>query len=82
MIHFVRSWAKERGDAAFQLGVGAVAAEDSLLRFKAGLWRLRYPFLALRVVLLERDYPGLVAALDPSCDPGDLGGFFPACRIG
>jgi hypothetical protein len=41
---------------------------------------LRDTFATLRMVVDEQAYERLVAARDPSLDPGMLGGFFPPYR--
>jgi hypothetical protein len=80
MLHFVREWAKERGNRWLQLGGGLGAANDSLLQFKAGFSPLRFPFHTLRMVVIEDEYTRLVAAHDPAWDPKLLSRFFPAYR--
>lgn len=80
MIHFVRGWAKERGDKRMHLGGGVGGAEDSLFRFKAGFSPERHVFRTLRVVADERKYSELVHARDPSADVRDRGSFFPLYR--
>jgi hypothetical protein len=80
MIHFVRSWAKERGDRYLHLGGGVGGADDSLLLFKAGFSSLRRPFWTWRAVINEAEYRRLVIAHDPSADPQMLEGFFPQYR--
>jgi Acetyltransferase (GNAT) domain len=82
MIHFVRGWAKERGDRHLHLGGGVGGADDSLLLFKAGFSPLRRPFHTWRAVIDEAEYRRLVRAHDPSADPEMLGGFFPPYRAG
>jgi hypothetical protein len=76
----IRRWAAERGDRWLHLGGGVGGASDSLLHFKAGFSPLRRPFRSLRVVTREDDYRLLVASVDPSLDPDDLAGYFPAYR--
>jgi hypothetical protein len=60
MVHFVRSWGKERGNSEFVLGGGVASAEDSLFHFKAGFSPRRHPFHTLRVVVDEDAYARLV----------------------
>ena len=79
--HFVRSWAKERGNRWLHLGGGVGGRADALLTFKAGFSRLRLPFYTLRVVPREQQYRRLVARLNPMGDPADSEGFFPAYRL-
>jgi lipid II:glycine glycyltransferase (peptidoglycan interpeptide bridge formation enzyme) len=82
MLHFVRGWAKDRGNQVLHLGGGVGASNDSLLSFKGGFSPLRHPFATLRVVVDESDYRRLVAASDPDLDPGVRSGFFPLYRQG
>jgi hypothetical protein len=80
MLHFVRGWAKSRGNRWLHLGGGVGAETDSLLMFKAGFSPSRHPFHTLRVVVRDADYRQLVAVTRPGHDPADLSGFFPAYR--
>jgi ribosomal protein S18 acetylase RimI-like enzyme len=80
MMHFVRSWAKERGNKILHLGGGVGGAADSLLQFKIGFSPLRNTFVTLRAVIDKQEYDRLVAARGPRLDPGVLTGFFPAYR--
>ncbi len=80
MLHFVRSWAKDRGDLVLHLGGGLGDAEDPLLKFKAGFSPLRHPYHTIRVIIDEGEYDRLVrrraAALRVQLRPG----YFPAYR--
>ncbi|HSD67135.1 MAG TPA: GNAT family N-acetyltransferase [Vicinamibacteria bacterium] len=80
MLHFVRAWARERGDRYLHLGGGVGGAEDSLFAFKAGFSPERHRFQTLRVVADEPAYRALVHARDPARDPADRRGFFPLYR--
>ena len=80
MMHFVRSWAKDRGNQVLHLGGGVGGDSDSLLQFKVGFSPLRHTFATLRMVIDETDYGRLVAARDPLLDPGARSGFFPLYR--
>jgi hypothetical protein len=80
MLHFVRAWAKQRGDERMHLGGGVGGADDSLFRFKAGFSKLRQPFFTLRIVVDPPAYARLVAERDRSWDPSVLDGFFPLYR--
>ena len=44
MLHFVRTWAKDRGLRRLRLGGGVGGKEDSLYRFKAGFSTDRHAF--------------------------------------
>jgi Acetyltransferases len=80
MMHFVRSWAKDRGNRVLNLGGGVGGDNDSLLQFKVGFSPLRREFATLRMVIDETEYRRLVAVRDPLLDPGARGGFFPLYR--
>jgi hypothetical protein len=80
MLHFVRSWAKERGARWLHLGGGVGGGEDSLFKFKAGFSKLRSPFFTLRLVVDPAAYRALSRAKHPGADDTDLSGFFPLYR--
>jgi spermidine synthase len=80
MMHFVRSWAKERGNKILHLGGGVGGVADSLLQFKRGFSPLRNTFVTLRAVIEKQEYDRLVAARGPHLDLGVLTDFFPAYR--
>ncbi len=80
MMHFVRGWAKERGNWSLHLGGGVGGRADSLFQFKVGFSPLQHPFHTLRIVVDEERYAALVAARDPGIDPADRTGFFPLYR--
>jgi hypothetical protein len=83
MTHFVRCWAKERGNRLFHLGGGLGAKHDSLFFYKCGFSSLRGEFLTWRAVLRADTYQALVAqwprmAGEKSEFSDD---FFPAYRL-
>jgi hypothetical protein len=80
MLHFVRSWARERGYRRLHLGGGVGGAEDSLFAFKAGFSPDRHRYQTLRAVADEPAYGALVRRRDPARDPADRQGFFPLYR--
>jgi len=80
LLHFVRGWAKERGNRRLHLGGGLGGRPDALFRFKAGFSHARHPFRTLRVVLDAAAYEARVRACDPALDPARLDGFFPLYR--
>jgi len=80
MMHFVRGWAKDRGNQVLHLGGGVGGDSDSLLQFKIGFSPLRHTFNTLRMVTDEPEYDRLVAARDPLLDPNARSGFFPLYR--
>ena len=80
MMQFVLEWAKARGDRVLHLGGGVGAGNNSLMRFKNGFSPRRHAFSTLRIVIDEPGYRRLVEAVDPSLDPDDRSGYFPAYR--
>lgn len=76
LIHFARSWAKERGNLEMHLGGGVGTADDSLFRFKSGFSPRRYPFRTLRVIVNTAEYSRRVQATTGTL----ASGFFPAYR--
>ena len=80
MLHFVRDWAKDRGNRRMHLGGGVGGRQDALFRFKAGFSHARHPFRTLRMVLDEAAYAAIVHAHDATLDPHRLDGFFPLYR--
>jgi hypothetical protein len=80
MIHFVRTWAKARGNRWLHLGGGLGGGRDSLFHFKAGFSKLSQPFRTWRVVTDEPMYLELVRAARPTSDGRDRSGYFPEYR--
>jgi GNAT superfamily N-acetyltransferase len=80
MMHFVTSWAKDRGDRVLHLGGGVGGGADSLLQFKSGFSPPSHPFATLRAVIDEREYDRLVGVRNPDLDSSDRSGFFPLYR--
>ena len=80
MMHFVRGWAKARGNRVLHLGGGVGGQSDSLLQFKIGFSPLRHAFTTLRMVIDEQEYGRLVAARNARLDPDARSGYFPLYR--
>ena len=80
MMHFVRGWAKDRGNQVLHLGGGVGGDSDSLLQFKGRFSPLRHTFATLRVVIDGQEYDRLIAARDPLLGPDARRGFFPLYR--
>lgn len=85
MFHFVREWAKARGNAVLHLGGGHGGAADSLFRFKRGFAKDTVPFLTWRLVADQEAHARLIArwhelggADREETEP--TRGFFPAYR--
>ena len=82
MLHFVRAWARDRGNHVFHLGGGVGGDDDSLLWFKTGFAPAGHSFATLRIVLDEAEYERILAARDPLLDPTARSGYFPLYREG
>jgi hypothetical protein len=85
LIHYVRLWAKERGNEFLHLGGGVGgSSQDKLYTFKSGFSRQRYNFLTLRLIVDEEKYLHLVnlraKALNTQIDTLLNSSFFPAYR--
>jgi hypothetical protein len=85
LLHFVRLWAKERGNEFLHLGGGVGGTkEDKLYVFKSGFSRQRHPFLTLRLITDEEKYLHLThlraKALNMQVDSLLNSSFFPAYR--
>ena len=81
LIHFARSWAKERGDSVLHLA-GSSRPRDSLSYFKVGFSPLRHAVSSWRMVTDPPSYDALTGEWSrlagvPSDGPD---GFFPAYR--
>ncbi len=82
LTHFVRCWAKGRGNRVFHLGGGLGARRDSLFFFKSGFSNACGEFLTWRAVVDADAYQALVASRSPTAGSQDeaADGFFPAYR--
>jgi hypothetical protein len=82
LTHFVRRWAKQRGNRVFHLGGGLSARKDSLFFFKSGFSKVRGVFLTWRAVIDDDAYRALVAEggkrAGAPCQAAD--DYFPAYR--
>jgi hypothetical protein len=82
MLHFMRGFAKQRGNRQFHLGGGRGSADDSLFRFKSGFSKLRAVFHTWRLVCDQHAFDTALArwstlAGEPA---GPLTGYFPPYR--
>jgi hypothetical protein len=80
LLHFMRTWARERGNRLMHLGGGLGGREDSLFDFKSGFSSVRHPYRTLRLVTDETRYDELVRERDPDAGSNDPSAFFPAYR--
>lgn len=86
LLHYVRLWAKERGNNFLHLGGGIGGSnKDSLYTFKSGFSKQRHDFLTLRLITDEEKYRYLVdlRAKNLNTLPEQLlkSDFFPAYRF-
>ena len=82
MLHFARTWCKQRGVSVLHLGGGASSQHDTLFAFKAGFSPQTHRFATVRFVADEQRYATLALRAGKSLNPqGDLdAGYFPAYR--
>jgi hypothetical protein len=82
LLHFVRTWAKDRGNRLFNLGGGLGGRQDSLYEFKAGFSDLRRPFRTWRLIADRHAYQELTSHWERCAgQPADHAeGYFPAYR--
>jgi hypothetical protein len=84
LLYAAAVWARSRGNRYFHLGGGVGSANDSLLRFKGGFSRLRYPFSTLRLITDDGKYRELTArraqAANVPAEDFAAREFFPAYR--
>ncbi|MDJ0734693.1 MAG: peptidoglycan bridge formation glycyltransferase FemA/FemB family protein [Nostocaceae cyanobacterium] len=60
MLHYVRHWAKKRGNKVFNLGGGVGSSKDKLYQFKAGFSQITYPFMTVSLIINPEKYKHLV----------------------
>ncbi len=82
LTHFIRGWAKERGNCVLHLGGGLGAQHDSLFFYKAGFSSLRGEFFTWRAIVDSDVYQALVAERCRMAESQDevADDFFPAYR--
>ncbi|MEM6400054.1 MAG: FemAB family protein [Cyanobacteria bacterium P01_D01_bin.116] len=86
LLHYVRLWAKERGNEFLHIGGGVGAStEDSLYKFKSGFSKQRHDFHTLRLITDEDKYDYLINIrknnLNLPSSKFTESSFFPAYRI-
>lgn len=85
LLHFMRLWAKERGNEYLHIGGGVGGKKDNLFTFKSGFSKQRHQFLTLRLVVDEAKYLELInlraKALNKSPEDLKRSHFFPAYRV-
>jgi hypothetical protein len=82
LTHFVRCWAKDRGNRVLHLGGGLGARQDSLFFYKSGFSELRGEYLTWRAVVDAQAYQALVAGRSRRAGNRNeaADSFFPAYR--
>ncbi|MEM7552765.1 MAG: GNAT family N-acetyltransferase [Cyanobacteria bacterium P01_A01_bin.84] len=86
LLHYVRLWAKERGNEFLHIGGGiGGSSEDSLYTFKSGFSKQRHTFLTLRLITNEEKYQHLINLrmnhLNLPSTKFTESSFFPAYRL-
>ncbi|MEL6457102.1 MAG: GNAT family N-acetyltransferase [Cyanobacteria bacterium J06636_27] len=86
LLHYVRLWAKERGNEFLHIGGGiGGSTEDSLYKFKSGFSKQRHNFMTLRLITDEEKYQYLINIrknnLNLPSDKFTESSFFPKYRI-
>lgn len=86
LLHYVRLWAKARGNEFLHIGGGiGGSTEDSLYKFKSGFSKQRHDFFTLRLITDEEKYQDLInfrkASLKLPSEKFTKTSFFPAYRI-
>jgi hypothetical protein len=85
ILHYVRSWAKHRGNSVFHLGTGVGGKVDGVFSFKAGFSPSRHPLNTWRAIIDQNTYCVLLnerrysVGLSSSATL-NLDGFFPEYR--
>jgi hypothetical protein len=82
MLHFVREWARDRGNQFFHLGGGTGGPRDTLLDFKSGFSNEILPFYTWDIIADEKAYAALVGHNLNGSDPPGVNGsdYFPLYR--
>jgi hypothetical protein len=82
MIHFIRSWGRERGATRLHLGGGLGAQADSLFLFKVGFSNWTVPFHTWRLPIQTEVFDSLVTQWEASAHtPAEpITGYFPPYR--
>lgn len=85
LLHYVRLWARERGNEFLHLGGGVGGSqEDRLFRFKSGFSKQQHDFHTLRLIVNLQTYQELIAyrahSLDLPVEQLQQSNFFPAYR--
>lgn len=84
LLHYMRLWAKARGNKYLHIGGGVGGKKDNLYTFKSGFSKQRHEFFTLRSVVDTERYNYLLNfkanAMDKSVEELEESQFFPAYR--
>jgi hypothetical protein len=84
LLHYMRLWAKARGNKYLHLGGGLGGQKDNLYTFKSGFSKQRHEFLTCRLVVDSNLYSDLLEfrakTLNKSVEDLQNSQFFPAYR--
>jgi hypothetical protein len=84
LLHYVRLWAKERGNQYLHIGGGVGGQKDNLYTFKSGFSKQRHDFFTLRTVVDSNMYNDLLhfraKTINKSVEDLKTSTFFPAYR--
>ncbi len=86
LLHYMRLWAKARGNQYLHIGGGVGGKQDNLYTFKSGFSKQRHEFFTLRSIVDPQRYQVLMQcrakALNKSVEDLQRSQFFPAYRAG
>jgi Acetyltransferase (GNAT) domain len=84
LLHYVRLWAKDRGNKYLHIGGGVGGQQDNLYTFKSGFSKQRHDFFTLRTVVNSHIYNDLLhfraKTINKSVEDLKTSAFFPAYR--
>lgn len=84
MLHYMRLWAKDRGNKYLHIGGGVGGKKDNLYTFKSGFSKQRHNFYTLRAVVDDNRYKDLLKfrakTINKSVQDLEKSSFFPAYR--
>jgi hypothetical protein len=84
LLHYMRLWAKQRGNQYLHIGGGVGGKQDNLYTFKSGFSQQRHDFFTLRLIVDLERYNDLLQfranAINKSVEELQQSPFFPAYR--
>ena len=86
LLHYMRLWAKARGNQYLHIGGGVGGKKDNLYTFKSGFSKQRHDFFTLRYIIDPKRYQDLLQhrakSINKSVEDLQRSQFFPAYRAG